>query len=188
MATLQAQWASPARVAVSAPARAPQEQLALQDSVARPGVACNAIRVAVVGFGGYFGWVMGDAATLLLPNISSDQATGVKIAGALAGVLWIAEAPTRRRMPLCPPWMRTISGRATSRRGCAASMVLNGLFGTALGSIAGAFIAAPLMAGENNRARVNTIIIGGAAAGGVVGAMTARLNDTCSAARRPPPA
>ncbi|AHG88916.1 hypothetical protein J421_1379 [Gemmatirosa kalamazoonensis] len=113
----------------------------------RLNAGCQLSRAAVLGIGGYMGYVMGDLAALsMTPGHlpSRDTFLGVGVVGAVVGVVSYADVPLAHRLPFCPRAMRTVSGRSSlGAVSCRAARVVNGMLGFSSGSLVAFLVNLP---------------------------------------------
>ncbi|MEP6622169.1 MAG: hypothetical protein ABJE47_22795 [bacterium] len=146
-------------------------------------VPCQVSRGVALGLAGYLGYlVAGIAQYPLTVSGGSSESVAVNVAGAVTGVILIADAPMSRTLPFCPAELHSLANRPTNHVGaCRASRVLYAGLGAAGGAVVAGGLAIPyaLSASGNGRA-VNTLFIALPAAGAIAGAMRAGQGPPCT--------
>ncbi len=143
---------------------------------------CQLSRVVAVGLAGYLGYLIAGLAQYPLElEAGSRESVAVDIAGAVTGVILIADAPMSRALPFCPESLRTLSNRPTNHGGaCRASRVLNAGLGAAVGAVAAGAVAIPFVVFGRGRDVVNELLIVLPVAGTISGAIRAGKVPPCT--------
>ena len=145
------------------------------------GGGCQLSRVVAVGLAGYLGFLIGQLAQFpLAVNSDAKESVAIDLAGAIAGVVLIVDAPLSRPLPFCPAAMRTLANTPTNHLGaCRASRVLNGGLGAAAGMVAAGALAIPFVLGNSGKHIVNVMFIALPVSGAAVGALRAANSPPC---------
>ena len=180
--TLQAQRVNTLQAAVRVLAQRVDTTVITAAGSLNLSVGCQVTRGVSVALAGYLGYLIGELAQFPLALQNGGSASvAVDVAGAVAGIVLIADAPVSRPLPFCPEELHTLSNRPTTHAGaCRASRVLNAGLGAAAGVVAAGAVAIPFVLSNSGRTVVNGLLIALPAVGAIAGAIRSGNAPPCT--------